>query len=387
MYDGFRIFTLMNEPINPFSLSSYAGPETFCDRETETKRMVTNAVNGVNTTLLSTRRMGKTGLIYHVFHQLRKSRKAECVYADIFATRDLRGLTNQLAGAIMKSFPEHKTLGKKFMILLKALRPVISFNALSGEPEVSLDFAQPKQFEQSLAGLLEFLENQPIRIVVAFDEFQQIQTYPETNIEALLRTLIQPLKNVQFIFSGSNEHMLAEMFGSAKRPFFSSTQPVHLDAIAADKYSAFIQKLFGDSKRKIHPDAVEFIVYWTRLHTYYTQAVCNRLYSTGAKDITLEFVRQQCNGLLKDQEGVFVQYRNLLTAVQWNLLRAIAGEDKVYQPSAGAFISKYQIGAPANIQRGIEALMNKEMIFRTRDERGEYYRVSDCFLARWLEGQ
>jgi AAA+ ATPase superfamily predicted ATPase len=385
MYDFFYYIYSMNEIKNPFPVSGYYGAALFCDREEETKRLVTNVRNGINTTLLSIRRMGKTGLIWHVFETLKKDKKIRCIYIDIYATQSLKDFTNQLAAGILKAFPEKQNLGKKFMNVLKGFRPIISFDGLTGEPEVSFDFSTPKQNEQSLAGVFSFLETQDVRIVIAIDEFQQVVLYPEKNTEALLRTLIQPLKNVQFIFSGSNKHMLSDIFSNSKRPFFSSTQPLYLAPIPERIYLSFIAELFKKHKRKIQEDALTFIGNWTRLHTYYTQVICNKIYSTEIKDITLAVVQHTCSELLNEQATVFLQYRNLLTTVQWNLLKAIAKEDKVYQPSAKSFIAKNEIGTPANVQRALEALMNKEMIYRERDEKGNYYRVYDCFLSRWLE--
>lgn len=375
----------MTEIKNPFPVSGYYGTALFCDREEETKRLVSNIKNGINTTLLSIRRMGKTGLIWHVFETLKKDKKTRCIYIDIYATQNLSDFTNQVAAGILKAFPERNNLGKKFMAFLKGFRPIISFDGLTGEPEVSFDFSTPKQTEQSISGLFSFLENQEVKIVIAIDEFQQVTLYPEKNTEALLRTIIQPLKNVQFIFSGSNKHMLSDIFTNSKRPFFSSTQSLYLTSIPETIYTAFIADLLKKNKRKIHPEALTFIAQWTRLHTYYTQVICNKIYATEIKDITLNVVQHECSELLNEQSTVFLQYRNLLTTVQWNLLKAIAKEDKVYQPSAKNFISKNDIGTPANVQRALEALMNKEMIYRERDDKGNYYRVYDCFLSRWLE--
>ncbi|MDQ3047973.1 MAG: ATP-binding protein, partial [Bacteroidota bacterium] len=207
----------MNDIRNPFPVSGYYGKELFCDREDETFRLTSNAKNGINTTLLSIRRMGKTGLLFHTFEQLKKNKRTECIYIDIYATQTLNDFTNHLAAGILKAFPEKNTLGKKFLLLLKSLRPVISFDSLSGEPEVSFDFSTAKQNEQSLSGLIQFLESQSMNIIIAIDEFQQISTYPEKNTEALLRSIIQPLKNVRFIFSGSSKHMLTEIFSNSKR--------------------------------------------------------------------------------------------------------------------------------------------------------------------------
>ncbi len=374
----------IDDKLNPFPVSGYHGPSTFCDRETETKLLVSNAMNGVNTTLLSERRMGKTGLIQHVFTALRK-KKAQGIYIDIYATQSLRDFTNQVATAILKIYPEKNSIGKKFLLLLKSFRPTLSFDPLSGAPEVSFDFAQVKQYEQSLGGLFNFLEKQNTPIIIAIDEFQQITFYPEKNIEALLRSHIQQLKHVHFIFSGSSQHLLSDMFGNTKRPFFSSTQSLYLGPIKAEKYSSFISLKFLERKRNIAPDAIAFILEWTRMHTYYTQALCNKLFASAYKKITLQIAQQVAAELLQENEPIFFQYRTLLTGNQWQLLKAIAGEDKVYQPSATYFMQKYQLGTPANVQRSLEALLNKEMVYKQKDEQGFYYRVYDCFLARWLE--
>ena len=77
---------------------------------------------------------------------------------------------------------------------IKQLRPVISYDELTGQPTVTLDYSQPKQFEYTLKGILSFLDSQNKLIVIAIDEFQQVTQYPEKNIEAILRTQIQQLK-------------------------------------------------------------------------------------------------------------------------------------------------------------------------------------------------
>lgn len=371
---------------NPFPVSGYHGAALFCDRASETRTLVQNALNGINTTLLSERRMGKTGLIHHAFESLRK-KKAQGIYIDIYASESLRDLINLLATAILKVFPEKKSIGRKFMILLKSLRPVISFDPLNGSPEVSFTFSQDKQYSQSLGSLLTFLEQQDQHIVIAIDEFQQILFYPEKNVEAMLRSHIQQLKRVHFIFSGSSQHMLADMFGNAKRPFFSSTQSMYLAPIPGKEYASFIRDKFTSGKRVMQDDALNFILEWTRRHTYYTQAFCNRLYAGSEKKITLDTVKHEASAMLTDNEAVFYQYRNLLTNNQWQLLRAIAREEKVYQPSSKHFIRQYELGSPANVQRALEALLNKEMIYRQKDEKGFYYQVYDCFLSRWLESK
>ena len=160
---------------------------------------------------------------------------------------------------------------------------------------------------------------------------------------------------------------------------------LYLVAIPASSYLPFIQKKFEENKRTISAEALDFIAEWTRLHTWYTQVVCNRLFATGIKNIDLESVKNTCNLILKESEGTFFQYRNLLTPGQWQFIKAIAKEEKVYQPSSKEFIAKYGITTIGNIPRLISSLTAKEMICRSEDENNAYYQVYDCFLSRWLE--
>jgi uncharacterized protein len=222
-------------------------------------------------------------------------------------------------------------------------------------------------------------------VIIAIDEFQQILTYPEKNTEALLRTYIQPLKNINFIFCGSNQRMMNEIFNSAKRPFYASCSNLHLDFISAAEYARFIVELFSRHKRKISAESIEFISDFTQRHTFYTQTLCNQLFGTGSKNINLEQVQATCAEILAQNENTFYQYRNLLTAAQWELLTAIAKEEKVKKPHSLEFIKKYRLGTSSLITRGIESLMAKEMIYYDTGVKEPYYAVYDKFLMRWLQ--
>lgn len=370
---------------NPFIITGYHGPELFCDRENETRTLISNAENGVNTTLISIRRMGKTGLILHTMERLSKNKNHICIYVDIYATQNLKDFANKLGSAILDAFPERNTAGKKFMNLLKGLRPVLTYDVLTGQPQVSFTFSTQQQYEHSIESLFQFLESQNKPILLAIDEFQQITKYPEKNMEALLRSHLHTLKNVNLIFSGSSNHILSEMFSDGTRPFFASTQFLYLKEIERKTYINFIRSIFKSFHLNIEEDALNLVVDFSRLHTFYTQSVCNRVFATRIKIITQEDVRQICRSFISEQEPLFFQYRNLLTPIQWNLLKAVAKEEKVYQPNSKDFIEKHKLGIPANIQRAMESLLNKEMIYKGNDSTGAYYTVYDVFLSRWME--
>lgn len=381
----FRTFILMDNDRNPFVVAGYFGAEYFCDRELETSRLKENLLNGLNTTLLSIRRMGKSGLIHHLFNSLERNRNIKCLYVDVLATENQNDFLNKIATAIINSFPPKKNIGKKVMEYILSLRPVISYDTLSGQPEISFSNGLPGQQSKSLESLFNYLDSLELKIFIALDEFQQIGNYPEKNTESLLRTIIQTLKSVNFVFSGSSKHLLSQMFTNHKRPFYSSSQVLELEEIDKKIYSEFIIGKFENASRKIEPASVEFVCLWTKLHTYYTQVLCNRLFAIDEKLITLEVVRKECGIILKEQEVTFFQYRNLITTSQWKLLTAIAKEDKLYKPGASEFLIKYGLGAASGVQRALQALLQKELVYMSDENENSCYRVYDVFLSRWLE--
>lgn len=376
----------MNLIQNPFLVKGYASKDLFCDRENELKILLRNVSNGVDTTLVSPRRMGKTGLIMRFFEQLKEKRYATVpIYIDIYASRSLADFVKLFAEAVLKKFPEKTSIGAKFMVLLKGLRPLISYDAISGEPQIHIKYNTPQEKEYTLKELFLFLDNQAKHIVLAFDEFQQIRSYPEKNMEALLRTYIQRLKNIQFVFCGSKKSLMTEIFSNAKHPFFASTQFLSLDKIDEIKYAEFIKNIFKLHKKIIDDESVTFILQWSKRHTFYTQSLCNMVFALSDKKININSVKNACLQLLLEQEPVFLQYRQLLTIAQWNFLIAIAKEEEVKHITSQHFIYSYNIGTPANARRIKKSMLEKELIFAVETKHDTTYCVYDIFLSRWLQ--
>jgi hypothetical protein len=80
---------------------------------------------------------------------------------------------------------------------------------------------------------------------------------------------------------------------------------------------------------------------------------------------------------------MFIQYRNLLTPAQWELLKAIAKEKQVAQPTGGKFTTKYGLTA-SNVQRTLPVLVEKEMLLALPSVTETTYRVYNCFMGHWL---
>ena len=371
---------------NPFVIKSYVSKDLFCDREEELQLMLRNCINSTDMTLISQRRMGKTGLILRLFDELKDVRPyIHTIYIDIFASRNIDDLIKLIAEATMKSFPSKTSVGEKLLTFIKSLRPQLSFDNITGEPQLQIAYQTAHEKEYTLKGLIDFLDSQNERIVLAIDEFQQIRDYPEQNMEALLRTYIQQTHNLTFIFCGSKKHLMADIFANEKKPFYSSTSFVSLDRISEESYSSFIRFLFEERQRSITDEALQFILDWTRRHTYFTQQLCHTVYANGSQTVTLDEVKKACAQLMKQGETVYLQYRQMLTDKQWDYLIAVAKEESVQQITSSSFLKKYKIGTPSVSRRLADALCEKGLLNDDIAINGTTYTLSDVFLSHWME--
>ncbi len=370
--------------MNPFILYDYAGPDYFCDRESETQRIINAIENQRNITLASLRKMGKTGLIHHVFHQYQALKTINCIYIDIYSTDSLKDFISRFATAVLASSSTYTgKLKRKITSFIQRIRPTITYDSLTGSPTFSFYLENEAASQKTLDEIFAFLDDasREIPIVIAIDEFQKVADYPEKNTEALLRTHIQRLHNIRFIFSGSDQRLLHSMFSDVKRPFYQSTEFMHLDEIPSEHYAKFITEWFRKKSATIEEEAIREILGITRGHTYYVQYLCNKLYGSGHQHIDSKKVLFQYAEILKENEAYFAEYKNLITKHQWNLLVAIAREGGPEQVTSASFIKQYDLSNSSTVRRGIFALLEKNLIYK----KGAGYYVYDVFFSSWLE--
>ncbi len=366
---------------NPFLISGYRSPSYFCNRKMETKRIVSAIRNNRNLTLFSQRRLGKTGLLHHVFYILAKEKEFNLIYIDIFATKNLNQFVNEFAqGVFVGLTDKSKSIFDRVGKVFKSIKPSITYDPLTGAPSINFNFNSEDETHSSLNTIFALLAKSKKSNVIVIDEFQQVLNYPNEKMEALLRMHIQKSNNSTFIFSGSQKHLLLSMFGEYNRPFYQSSELMQLGKIDKAEYKKFIHKKFQSNKINIEPEAIDFILEWTKDHTYYVQYVCNKLFSSAANKITLDFAKHQCSLILEENEPLYLSYRNLLSSFQWELLKAIALEGEVIKITSNDFILKYKLNSPSSVQRGIKSLIAKELI--TFEDKK--YFLQDIFFSRWF---
>lgn len=370
-----------SKPTNPFILTGYVSPDYFCDREQESQKLISALQNGRNVTLISPRRIGKTGLIRHVFHRMEAENLAKCYYVDLYKTDSLASLVEQLANVVLGSLDTTKSkIVKQVTTFFKSLRPLFSFDSLTGVPTIMVD-VKPEMAEHSLAEIFSYMEQSGQLCVVAMDEFQSITSYGDSSVEALLRSHIQQLTSVHFVFSGSQRHVLENMFASANRPFYQSTQILNLNEIEEQAYCNFATAKLAAHRQQLNADVFGYLYQELAGHTWYVQMLLNRLYDSGEKLISREVVDKVLTGIVDENEATFQTFMRLVTPIQARLLRAIAREGTVQQALGQSFISQYHLGATSTIRSALNALVEKELVL---DVQGAY-QVYDRFFALWLK--
>ena len=147
-----------NSYFNPFSITSYFGQEYFCDRIVETEELISNLKNGRNTTLVSPRKIGKTGLIKHAFHQIRQQNKdAVCIYVDIFHTQNQHDFVQALGKAIIEEkLLDSRNTFDKVLGFFSLWRPTISLDPVTGNPTVSVSFERSKS-EYTIQSIFDYV--------------------------------------------------------------------------------------------------------------------------------------------------------------------------------------------------------------------------------------
>ncbi len=373
----------MKKPSTPFPTAGYYGPEYFCDREKETKILLENIRGGSSTILTAQRRVGKTALIMHVLGKL--PARTRGIYLDILPTENLNGFLNEFASAVIRDVPDKRNPGKKLWDFIKSLRPSLTFDMLTGAPQVSFTIKE-QEVNRQIESIIQFLEKQDERYVFAIDEFQQILKYPEKNCYAWFRSAIQKLKNVVFIFSGSQQYLMNELFPVPSRPFYRSASMMRIGKIDRKEYSLFILKKFSENSIPISDNIINQILDWTDNHTYYVQLLCNRVFIRGKQPVTEQDWKEEAERLLQEQEPVFFNYRGMLTSGQWNLLKAAALENELFEPTGYDFISRHGLGNPATVLRTLQALLRMELIYFDYSPEGrKYYKINDLLFRRWVE--
>lgn len=373
----------MPKTTNPFVVTGKIAPEYFCDRIAESARLIKSVTNGNNLVIISPRRMGKTGLIQFCYDKPEISQEYYTFFIDILHTSSLREFTYLLGKEIYETLlPRSRKMLKLFIQTIKSISGKFGFDPIFNVPTFNIELGDIERPEYTLDEIFQYLAHADKPCIIAIDEFQQIAKYPEKNIEALLRTHIQKQANSNFIFAGSERHMMQEMFTSAAKPFYNSADILELKAISPEIYVPFVLKHFEKCQKSIEAADVEKVYHLFKGHTYYIQKTFNEAFAdTPEREAcTIGIIRTAIDNMIASNDTIFREILSNIPEKQKTLLYAIAKEGEAERITSSEFIKRHSLTSASSVQSAAKKLLEKDLI----TESNKAFSVTDKLFAMWI---
>ncbi len=368
---------------NPFVIGRYAGPQYFCDREEQLQFLGKSIRNGRDVTIISPRRIGKSGLIEHFFSQEEVKRDYITIFVDIYATSSMAELTAMLGHAVFQAITKEKdSPWQRFLEMIKSIRPTVTFDANTGAPSLSMAAINIPQPDLTLSEIFQYLELAPRRVVIAIDEFQEISRYKTEKAEAMLRSLIQRSPRTHFIFAGSEQTVMTAMFCSEKRPFYQSSLIMHLPPIPEDVYVDFAMRNFSDYGKTGDREVVSSIYNDMNGITWFVQMMLNELFAITPKGgkLSRDNISVALQNIIGVQEYSYREQMARLSPMQRSLAIYLAKYGPAENIMSADTLAASGFKTAASMQSACKGLDKAGL---TTNSKGSYC-LYDIFFATWL---
>ena len=269
-----------------------------------------------------------------------------------------------------------------FIQTIKSISGKFGFDPITNMPTFNLELGDIERPEYTLEEIFHYLAKADKPCIIAIDEFQQIAKYPEKNIEALLRTHIQKLSNSNFIFAGSERHLMQEMFTSSARPFYHSSDILELKAIPSEIYVPFVVKHFERRNKKISVENVDWVYTLFKGHTYYIQRTFNEAFADTmeGEECSKEIIASAIDNMINASDTIFREILSNIPEKQKPLLYAIARDGEAERITSSEFIKKHSLASASSVQAAAKKLLERDIITQINKK----YSVTDKLFAMWI---
>ncbi len=370
---------------SPFVYGMSVEGENFTDRELETRRLVLNFEHGVNSILISPRRMGKTSLVKKAASMISVP-DIKVVYMDIYKCRTEYDFYEIFASSVISAAATRMEkmieTAKEF---LTSIKPSISYS-----PEPNTDFAlslgvSPKSnTPEEILNLPERIaQKRGIRIVVCIDEFQQIGEMPQSlTVQKTIRSVWQHHRHTSYCLFGSKQHLMSELFYSRKMPFYQFGDMFFLKKIPIEKWVPFIVSRFQKAGKQISDELAGRICTAVDNYSAYVQQLAWNVMVVSGETVDAQAVTQGIRATLDQVVPLFIEQTSPLSTYQLNFIRAICqGHHDDF--GKAEVTSMFNLGTRSNLPKLKKALIEREIIEVT--ETGCY--IADPLFKLWFSSE
>ena len=350
---------------NPFKFGTIVEGEYFTDRteELESIKQLLNSDNHL--ILISPRRFGKSSLVKRAVTQVARP----CISLNLQMVVSVEGLAAMILKEVFKLHP-----WEKLKHLLSSFRGVPTISTTPSGEAIDITFQATTDATVLIEDALQLVEKVSEKgesMVVVFDEFQELMGL-DKGIDKRLRAIIQNQRHVNYIFLGSQESMMTEIFERKRSPFYRFGVLMHLDRIPHSNFSQYISERLSDNfVSKVN--VVEQILAITRCHPYYTQQLAALVWDmlTYKKMNEAEVVDQAITTLVRthdfDFERIWLNFNKTDRSILMGLVNSVQLANNRRLPTSTVYSS-------------VKRLMQSGYVIKL-----DTFEIEDPFFARWIK--
>lgn len=359
---------------NPFKFGTIVDGVHFTDREDELAFITSHLRSENHLIIISPRRFGKTSLIKKILN----GSDRKYIYLDLQVVLSEEDFAAQLLKRVYRIFPFRKISSyiKSFRLI-----PSVIMNPVTGEVEISFNPGSRDMAPlEDVLGLIGRLGTADEKLIVVFDEFQDIFRI-NSGLDRLLRSVIQEHKNINYVFMGSSESMIREIFERKDSPFYRFGTLFTLGRIPREKFLLWLQYSFTG---KVEDAAAlsSGILDITGAHPYYTQQLAFNVWEEMTrKGYSSGIAETAADEIVVSHDKDFELLWNTLNRTDMLVLAGMSSTD--ISPLSDEFSKLYGTGATSTVFSTLQRLVKKGMVIKE----GTSYYIDDPFFARWLRGR
>lgn len=346
--------------MNPFKIDGIVEGVDFMPRP-EARELLKYHQAGRNVLVRGPRRMGKSSLVVNTFNKK----------TYLFIRVDFWGVKTEAKAIekIARALSEHSKI-----------LPTLSGFSVAG---VGLQWQSPnaRSGVEDLIRLIPKLSKKK-PIVVFLDEFQALLDLPEAEqFLGALRSEIQAQPELQYIFAGSHQNQLVEMFYAQRSPFFKSAALMEIGILDRVKFVKWLENKFAGSGRSLIPELWDAIFDFTHSVPGDVQDVCYHLWNDSSKGrtITAEQFGVTLQRVIHERATGYLGMWGMLTGNQQKLAQGISRYGGT-QYLSQEFMQASGANSSASIKRGLEALESKGLIWQRED----VWIFTDPYFGLWI---
>ena len=369
----------------PFSFGKIVREDDFTDRAQETAKLLCNVRSLTNTAIISPRRWGKSSLVSKVLDMLSDDSEYLVVRMNVFKCEDQQEFYALFAKSIMEQVSTSvESLVLNAKEFLSNLLPKVSFSDPLSRYEIAFGFdVKSNPISEDILDLPQKIATRKRKkLVICIDEFQQIGEFANSpKFQKILRNHWQEQQDVAYVLCGSKKHMMLNIFGEYKSPFYKFGDIMFLPKISKADWQDYIVSRFRDTGKNIQSDIAGYIAQMVDNHPYYVQQLAQLSWLRCESECTVETVDSALSSMLDALNLQFIAIMDSLTDKQRNFLCALA--DGVVQLTAERTLTTYKLGTNGNVRIIRNALLKRDMI----DVEGKSVHIQDPVFKLWLQRQ